>query len=190
MYATQPCWTHACPYPLALSDELMSLASKGLFEGKWTTRIEDEWIRNLEEQRPVLIGRLTTRRDAMREAVLDWEVQETAWQALAPSLVLPDPDDVHVLAAAIAGHADCIVTANLKDFLVERVGQFGIEVIHPDDFIVKQIDLDLFTALAAFRDMGARWRRPNATPEEFAQAMEKNGLVATAERRRQTLSLL
>ena len=98
-------------YPMALSDALMSLASKGLFAGKWTTRIEDEWIRNLEEQRPDLIGLLTTRRDAMRDAVLDWEVQEASWQALAPSLVLPDPDDVHVLAAAIAGHADCIVTA-------------------------------------------------------------------------------
>jgi len=177
-------------YPMALSDALMSLASKGLFAGKWTTRIENEWIRNLEEQRPDLIGLLTTRRDAMREAVLDWEVQEASWQALAPSLVLPDPDDVHVLAAAIAGHADCIVTANLKDFPTERVEQFGIEVIHPDDFIVKQLDLDLFAALAAFREMRARWRRPNATPEEFAQAMERNGLVATAERLRQALSLL
>jgi hypothetical protein len=68
------------------------------------------------------------------------------------------------------------------------VGSFGIEVIHPDDFIVKQ--LDLFAALAAFREMRSRWRRPNATPEEFAQAMEKNGLVATAERLRQALSLL
>lgn len=78
-------------YPVALSDALMSLASKGLFAGKWTTRIEDEWIRNQEVQRPDLIGRLTTRRDAMREAVLDWEVQEASWQALAPSLVLPRP---------------------------------------------------------------------------------------------------
>jgi predicted nucleic acid-binding protein len=177
-------------YPLALSDALMSLASRGLFAGKWTTRIEDEWIRNLEKQRPDLIGRLTTRRDAMRDAVPDWEVPEVAWQVLSPSLVLPDPDDVHVLAAAIAGHADCIVTANLKDFPADRVGAFGIEVIHPDDFIVKQLDLDLVTSLAAFRGMRARWKRPNATPEEFAQAMEKNGLVATAERLRQALSLL
>jgi predicted nucleic acid-binding protein len=177
-------------YSQALSDALMSLASNGLFAAKWTTTIEDEWIRNLEKQRPDLTGRLTTRRDAMRDAVVDWEISEAAWQALAPSLTLPDPDDVHVLAAAIAGHADCIVTANLKDFPAERVGQFGIEVIHPDDFIVKQLDLDLFTALAAFRGMRTRWRRPNATPEEFAQAMEKNGLVATAERLRQALSLL
>ncbi len=177
-------------YPLALSDALMSLASRGLFAAKWTTRIEDEWIRNLEKQRPDLIGRLNTRRDAMRDAVPDWEVPEEAWQVLSPSLVLPDPNDVHVLAAAIAGHADCIVTANLKDFPADRVDAFGIEVIHPDDFIVKQLDLDMVTSLAAFRGMRARWRRPNATPEEFAQAMEKNGLVATAERLRQALSLL
>jgi predicted nucleic acid-binding protein len=177
-------------YPLALSDALMSLATRGLFAGKWTTRIEDEWIRNLERQRPDLVGRLNTRRDGMRDAIPDWEVSEKAWQPLAPSLSLPDPNDVHVLAAAIAGHADCIVTANLKDFPAEQVGVFGIEVIHPDDFIVKQLDLDLVSALAAFRDMRARWRRPNATPEEFAHAMERNGLVATAERLRQALSLL
>jgi predicted nucleic acid-binding protein len=48
----------------------------------------------------------------MREAVPDWEVEECAWQSLASGLKLPDPDDICVLAAALAGHADCIVTAN------------------------------------------------------------------------------
>lgn len=177
-------------YPLALSDALMSLAARGLFAGKWSTHIENEWIRNLEQQRPDLVGRLTTRRDAMRETVPDWEVPEAAWQALAPSLTLPDPGDVHVLAAAIAGHADCIVTANIKDFPVDRVGVFGIEVIHPDDFIAKQLDLDHVSAVTAFREMRARWKRPETTAEAFVQVLEKNGLVATAERLREALSLL
>ena len=44
------------------------------------------------------------------------------------------PDDVHVLAAAIAGHADCIVTANLKDFPENALAPFGIQVIHPTSF--------------------------------------------------------
>jgi hypothetical protein len=67
---------------------------------------------------------------------------------------------VHVLAAALAGHADCIVTANLKDFPVEAVGPLGVEVIHPDQFIVAQWDLDQLVAVAAFKRMRARWKKP------------------------------
>lgn len=104
-------------YPVCIADALMSMAVAGLFAAKWTTLIEDEWIRNLEERRPDLVGKLVRRRDDMRQAIPDWEVLEANWRAVASGLSLPDPDDVHVLAAAIAGHADCIVTANLKDCL-------------------------------------------------------------------------
>lgn len=61
-------------YPLAMTDALMSLATAGLYAAKWTSRIEQEWIRSLERQRPELVGRLTIRRDSMRDAVPDWEV--------------------------------------------------------------------------------------------------------------------
>ena len=90
-------------YPMAMADALMSLATAGLFAAKWTTRIEAEWIRSLEENRPDLQGRLDYRREQMREAVPDWEVDERAWTICARGLALPDPDDVHVLAAALAG---------------------------------------------------------------------------------------
>lgn len=176
--------------PLAVADSLMSLAVAGFFAAKWTTAIENEWIRSLEAQRPDLAGKLQYRRDQMRAAIPDWEVRAAAWQALAPGLSLPDDADVHVLAAAIAGHADCIVTANLKDFPAEVVQVYGIEAIHPDDFIVNQLDLDPIAALAAFREMRARWKRPDATAEQFAQAMERNGLVATAQRLREAAGLI
>lgn len=148
-------------YPMAMADALMSLAAAGLFAAKWTARIESEWIAALEEKRPDLQGRLDFRRNQMREAIADWEVPEAAWQACAGGLSLPDPDDVHVLAAALAGHADCIVTANLKDFPAEAVGKLGIEVIHPDQFIVAQWDLDQLVAVAAFKT--------DARPVEEAQ---------------------
>lgn len=70
-------------YPLAMTDALMSLATAGLYAAKWTTKIEQEWIRSLERRRPELVGRLTIRRDSMRQAVSDRE-------------------DAHVLDAAIA----------------------------------------------------------------------------------------
>ena len=84
-------------HPMVTSDALMSLASAGLYGAKWTRKIESEWIASIEERRPDLKGRLDYRRDQMREAVPDWEVEERAWQSIARRLILPDPDDVHVL---------------------------------------------------------------------------------------------
>ena len=107
-------------FPLAMVDSLMSLAEAGLYAAKWSTRIEEEWMLALETKRPDLKGRLGTRRDAMREAVPDWEVPETAWKAVVGSVQLPDPDDAHVLAAAIAGHADCIVTVSFLELLMRK----------------------------------------------------------------------
>lgn len=97
---------------------------------------------------------------------------------------------MHVLAAAIAGHADCIVTSNLKDFPAGTLQPYGIEAIHPDDFLVAQLDLDEFSALAAFRDMRARKKNPALDVEAFAQALERNGLVATASRLRTAAELI
>lgn len=129
----------------------MSLAAAGLYAAKWTRHIEAEWIGSVEHRLPMLVGRLGERRDAMREAVADWEVEEGAWRAVALGLVLPDAKDVHVLAAALAGHADCIVTTNLKDFPTATLAPLGIEAIHPDHFIVAQWDLEQIKTVAAFK---------------------------------------
>ena len=63
-----------------------------------------------------------------------------------------------MLAAAIVGHADAIVTFNLKDFPTDYVRQFGIEALHPDDFVMNQIDLDQVACLSAIKAMRAGWK--------------------------------
>lgn len=190
-YARYTALFDACVlYPMAMADSLMSLATTGLFAAKWSIRIEEEWIRSLEQRRPDLKGKLSVRRDQMRLAVPDWEVSEGAWAPLAACLKLPDPDDVHVLAAALAGHADCIVTANVRDFPPEVAQPYGIEVVHPDQFIIHQWDLDELVAVAAFKRMRARWKKPEASPEDFAQAMERGGLPALAQRLREAAELI
>lgn len=165
-----------------MADALMSLAATGLFAAKWTLAIEDEWIRSIEARRPDLTGRLTTRRDEMRRVVPDWEVQEVAWRALARGLSLPDPSDVHVLAAALAGHADCIVTSNLRHFPTASLAPPGLEALHPDSFIVAQWDLDPLAVVLAFKRMRARRQRPQASPQDFAEALSRSGLPITAQR--------
>lgn len=178
-------------YPVAMTDALLSLATAGFFAAKWTIRIEEEWIRSLERQRPDLIGRLQTRRDSMRSAIPDWEVPEAAWQSLlVDDLVLPDPDDRHVLTAAIAGHADCIVTSNLKDFPASVLQNYGLEAIDPDTFIVNQWDLDPVHAIAAFKRMRARRQKPESSAEDFAYALEVGGLPTTAQRLRSAAELI
>ena len=177
-------------YPLAMTDALMSLATAGFFAAKWSTRIEDEWIRSLERQRPDLVGKLGARRDDMRNAIPDWEVSESAWSSLACGIKLPDSNDVHVLAAAIAGHADCIVTSNLKDFPNSVLMEYGIEAIDPDTFIINQWDLDPVNAIAAFKRMRVRRKKPQSSPEDFAYALELGGLPTTAERLRLAAELI
>lgn len=178
-------------YPHAVVDSLLSLAAADLFAPKWTQRIEQEWISALEADREDLRGgKLYRRRDAMRMAVPDWEVVEEAWHPIATGLTLPDAKDVHVLAAAIASHADCIVTTNTRHFPPAVLLPFGLEVIDPDVFIINQLDLNPITALSAFKAMRARRKNPVVTSDEFAASLERSGLPATAQRLREAANLI
>lgn len=177
-------------FPPVVADALMSLHVAGLYTARWTARIDDEWINAASRERPDLEDALARRCAAMHEAVPDWEVPAEAYQALLPGLALPDANDVHVLAAAIAGHADCIVTANLKHFPADVLQRHGLESIHPDDFLIYQLDLEPYVALAAFKEMRARRKAPPLGPEEFVERVERSGLFNTAQRLREALALI
>lgn len=167
-------------FSMATCDALMSVAATGIYAGKWTRRIEDEWMRSLGELKGVPPSTFERRRDNMRIVCPDWEVEPAAWESLVECIKLPDENDRHVLAAAIAGHADCIVTNNLKDFPSAVLTPLGIEALHPDDFLVAQLELEPLKVLPAFKKMRARLKNPECTPEVFASTLERNGLTQTA----------
>ena len=190
-YARYTAILDACVlYPAPIADALMSLHTAGLFAAKWSERIDEEWVRGVLRSRPELDGKLQRRRDAMRHAVPDWEVSPQSYEVLMAGLKLPDEDDVHVLAAAIAGHADCIVTINLKDFPADVLHAHGLEAIHPDDFLVYQLDLEPIAVLGAFKAMRERLRNPMMTVDEFIASLQRNGLVNTASRLLEARALL
>ena len=85
-----------------------------------------------------------------------------------------------MVAAAVASHADAIVTFNLKHFPAEAVNLYGIEVLHPDDFVMRQLQLQPYAALEAIKAMRARWRNPARSANEMMAALEKRGLCMTA----------
>src|SRR5438552_18500576 len=98
-------------YPAPLRDLFIRVAQAGLIRARWTETIHDEWIRNVLRDHPQLSAeRLARTRTLMNEAVRDCLV--TGYEDLIDFLTLPDPDDRHVLAAAIRAGTDVIVTCN------------------------------------------------------------------------------
>jgi hypothetical protein len=85
-----------------------------------------------------------------------------------------------VLAAAIAGRADVIVTANLKDFPPEAVAPHGIEAQHPDTFLIHQRSLNEHLFLESARKARRRLVKPPKSPEEYLANLEGVGLVMVA----------
>lgn len=177
-------------YSVAICDALMEVAATGIFAAKWSRAIDDEWIKNLAKNRNRAETDFHKRRDLMHDTCPDWEVSEVGWKLIEPCLELPDTNDRHVLAAAIAGHADSIVTINIKDFPASVLDPLGITALHPDEFLLQQLQLDPLVVLPAFKAMRYRLKNPAFTPEKFVDAMERNGLIQTAAFLGQALQLI
>lgn len=163
-------------YPAPLRDLFIRLAQTGLVQARWTETIHDEWLRNVLKDNPKLSAeRLARTRTLMNEAVRDCLV--TGYEDLIDSLTLPDPDDRHVLAAAIRADAEVIVTYNLKDFPPECLSRYDIEALHPDDFLIGLLDLSPSVVCAAVKRQRKSLRNPPKTIEELLTTLESQGLT-------------
>lgn len=162
-------------YPFHLRNILIQCAFDGLVEARWTDDIHDEWMRNLAANTPGLsIERLEATRDRMN-AVIPEAVVEDHRQFIA-DLTLPDPDDRHVLATAIAGKASIIVTWNLKDFPAKNLLAHSVTSKSPDDFLT-----DLHAAfpealISSVRSARHNLRKTIPSAEAFVDALDQGGL--------------
>jgi len=176
-------------YPAPLRDLFIRLAHAGLVRARWTEAIHDEWIRNVLADNPSLsLDRLSRTRSLMNEAIRDCLV--IGYEDLIESLSLPDPDDRHVLAAAIRADAEVVVTFNLKDFPAGVLASYNIEAQHPDHFLLTLLDADPEPVCAAVRQQREGLRNPPKTAEELLATLEIQGLVQTVARLRQFAELL
>lgn len=156
----------------------MRLALTDLFQAKWSARVHEEWMSALLRERLDLTREQLDRTRRLMDAhVRDALVHN--FEDLIESLHLPDPDDRHVLAAAIRGRADIILTRNLRDFPPNALDPLGIEAWHPDDFIAYLIDLAPNTVVIAAAEHRASLKNPPKTVAEYFTTLEDQGLPQT-----------
>lgn len=166
-------------YPAPMRDLLIQLAQTDLFKAKWSADIHREWIEALlrnEMRRDRAV--LERTRDLMDRAVRDCLV--TGYEPLVPALELPDEGDRHVLAAAITGRCDVIVTQNLKDFPAAALAPYGIEAQHPDEFLSNHLSLAPSVFCEAVRKLRVRLKNPPYSVDDYLATLTQQGLVATA----------
>ncbi len=153
-------------HPAPLRDLLMQVAAKGIYKGRWTQRIHDEWIENLLLNRPDLTrSKLEKTREIMNNISDDCLIE--GFESFIDTLTLPDSNDRHVLAAAIVGRCDAIVTNNIKDFPEAVCAPFGIEVIDPDTFLCRQLELQPDAFCDCIRSIRKRLKNPPKTRAEY-----------------------
>ncbi|HEX8465524.1 MAG TPA: PIN domain-containing protein [Abditibacterium sp.] len=176
-------------YPAPLRDVLMHLATARLFRARWSAEIHEEWIRNLLRNRPDLSREtLEGTRDMMLSAVPDGLV--TRFEHLIPDLALPDADDRHVLAAAVVGGADTIVTFNLKDFPKAALEPFGLVAQTPDEFIHELLDANEDRVILAIKRQRTLLSRPPKSVEAHLETLLEQKLPRTVARLRTRASEL
>jgi predicted nucleic acid-binding protein len=171
-------------YSAPLRDFFMRLTVRFTFQPKWTEEIHDEWMEAVLKNRPDLTrAQLERTRDLMNQYGNDWRVP-SSYVDLIPTLSLTDPDDRHVLAAAIAAKAPVILTVNRSDFPASVLSGYGIRAVHPDDYALELLDAERERFLRAVKEHRASLTNPPKTVEEYLATLENCGLRKTAERLR------
>jgi predicted nucleic acid-binding protein len=168
-------------YPSLLRDLLIRVAIEGGLRARWSEQILDETFRSLAANRPDLPAeRLDRTRLLMNSAVSDARVHD--YEHLIETLQLPDPDDRHVLAAAIHGGAQIIVTNNLADFPARQLEPLGIVAEHPDDVLARCFDHDPGMVWKVVGMVARAARLPVLDEHGVIDRMRATGLPATAAR--------
>ena len=169
-------------YPFQLRNLLVQFGVDGVLAPRWTARIHEEWIGNLVAAGRVPLHRLRHTRDLMDRVLPNADVK--GWECHMEGLVLPDPDDRHVLAAALAAGAGTILTMNLRDFPATALAARGVQAVHPDDFLCELHHADPELVRASAEAAHANLSRSAPSFRDYLDTLERQGLPALAQRLR------
>ena len=169
-------------YPFHMRNLMVQLGVDSVIAPRWTARINLEWIGNLVAAGRAPEERLLLTLDLMNRALPEAEVQ--GWEARMDGLTLPDPDDHHVLAAALAAEAETILTINLRDFPASALAPHGIVAVHPDEFLCGLHDADPELLRASTEAAHANLSRSAPSLAAYLDVLDRQGLPQLTRRLR------
>lgn len=166
---------------------MLRMADKGAFRPLWSEKVIDEAQRALERVHSTVDpNRFRSRFRSMNEAYDDALV--TGWEPLAACIRLPDPNDAHVVAAALVGRAEVIVTENTKDFPDSVLGPLGLKAVHLDEFLLDQFELSPKSASRIIVEQANAMKRPPVDTNRLLERLSRSGAPQFSRRVREELA--
>jgi hypothetical protein len=166
-------------YPFHLRNIVVQAAVDRLVEARWTEAIHDEWIRNLAANTPAIpIERLQVTRRLMNDALPTAMVGR--YEDHIPKVMLPDPNDRHVVAAGIAAKASIILTWNLRHFPEDELRKFGLQGMNPDAFLCGVFNRIPDLVIGSLANARRNLSKTRVSASDFIAILEGQKLVQLA----------
>lgn len=169
-------------FPYRKRDILLRCFEAEIFQARWSKQILDEWTRNVIKKMPHIRDSILSQQRAMMKFFPDAVIAEH--EPLVAALDLPDPNDRHVLAAAIHCRAQHVVTENTKDFPENELRKYEIEALTADEFLTRLFDLDRDATMSILGKMRQDYSNPAYSPSKFLEDSTAKGLPKLAARAR------
>ncbi|NME72612.1 PIN domain-containing protein [Flammeovirga aprica] len=166
-------------YPVLLRDLFLCLHNNDAIDAFWSSLIQDEWVRNVSQNRSEDREKFQKVADRMNTIFPTSCVStELVNSRLKDIKMEKDRDDRHVVACAVESKSRYIVTYNIKDFPASEIEEWNVCAIHPDQFISQFVDKELLRI--SFHQQLKMYKNPPYSKEDLLELMVKRGLVETA----------
>jgi predicted nucleic acid-binding protein len=170
-------------YPAYLADTLLRLAEASAYRPLSSADVLAELRRNVIE-RGIPPDKVDRRIALMTRSFPDALV--TGYESLVEGMA-NDPKDRHVLAAAVRANAEVLVTFNIRDFLEPALKPYDIVAVHPDEFLLDQLDLYPGLTMMVLRQQAASYRREPTSVPGVLVLLERTGVPRFAAEMRRHL---
>ncbi|MDR0594193.1 MAG: PIN domain-containing protein [Bifidobacteriaceae bacterium] len=160
--------------PVTLTNVILTAAEDGLLEPFWSPEVIEEAVEAIREVHPDIPEERIRHRFAAMDAAFG-QASVLGGPASVDICGLPDPDDQHVVAAAVAAGAEIIVTANIRDFSDALMALLGIQVKSPDELSMGCLEADEQAIVATVVKVAAALHDPKRTPEDILIGLELAG---------------